>query len=244
MEDLENEFAQSVMQYATDPDGGGVSTYRFKFTSKVVFRRVPIVGPGIEDTTPKSIMDDLLADDEWGTLEYTREPTVYSQPGSSHALVFLEFRDNATSAVMKRLVTKPAYLNGTLCRAVKTWDKEAPARRCTECLMWGHTSFNCRASARRCGHCGENHDERVHRPNCAACRAEEARPGVTALARPPKCPHPPKCVNCGLAHRSDSNECAFYAHRFDKEWLRNANANNRPAPANARQRGRSNQGRT
>lgn len=99
--------------------------------SKVVFRRVPIVGPGIQNTTPASIMKDLSANEEWGRLDYTCERTVFFRPGDTHMLVFLEFRDNATSSLMKQLITKPAYLNGTLCRAVKTWDKEAPTRRCT-----------------------------------------------------------------------------------------------------------------
>lgn len=218
--------------------------YRFRFTSKVVFRRVPIVGPGITDTTPASVAEDLSVNEDWGTLEFTRPPSVVYRPGETHALVFLEFRDNATSSIMKHVLSKPAYLNGTLCQAVKTWDREAPTRRCTECLTWGHTAFNCRSSGRRCGHCGGTHDERVHRAHCTACAADASRPGVSGLDRPPRCPHPPKCPNCGLEHRADSTECAYYINRFDKEWIRKANAAKRPAPANARPTGRSTAGRT
>lgn len=241
---LEAAIAHAVTRFATDPEAGGVDTYRFKFTSKVVFRRVPIVGTGIQNTTPETVIDDITANEHWGRLDYTREPTVFSRPGDAHALVFLEFRDNATSSVMKGILMKPLYLNGTLCRAVKTWDREAPAKRCTECLMWGHTGFHCRANARRCGHCGGTHDERVHRSNCTACIAEASRPGVSAMDRPARCPHPPKCANCGQAHRSDSTDCTFYTNRFNKDWIRNANAANRPAPANSRQAGRSSQGGT
>lgn len=199
-------------KYARDKQATSVRIERFSFKNQVVFRRVPaLYGPDIHYTS-ESLLRELKSDPVWSNVEITRPPNFYlPKPSDKRGMFFVEFNDNATSRTLKRVTSSPIYLNGELCFAVKTYDSQPPAPQCAICLRWGHRTHLCRSPSKRCWKCGGNHDERDHAKTCGPCQKAG---NVTG-----HCPCLPSCVNCHGAHKADSHDCSFYAHRRDRDWL-------------------------
>ncbi|ETW74953.1 hypothetical protein HETIRDRAFT_331786, partial [Heterobasidion irregulare TC 32-1] len=84
---------------------------------------------------------------------------------------------------------------------------------CSACLRWGHARPVCHSITCRCNHCGGNHLEQEHHQRAACCQGGNPTPGNAP------CPHPPKCVNCGAAHKATERTCPFYGHRHDCDWI-------------------------
>ncbi|KAI0720226.1 hypothetical protein C8T65DRAFT_527182, partial [Cerioporus squamosus] len=80
--------------------------------------------------------------------------------------------------------------------------------QCPQCLRWGHVRSLCRANSVTCEICGEAHDARQHRALASCCRGSAAA----------TCDHPPRCINCGQAHRATARECPYHVHRNDFAW--------------------------
>lgn len=185
---------------------------RFQFTSKAVFRRVPARTFDLTLNTAETLTVDLRSDKAWADVHLTRPPNFYVPTNSAYGFFFVEFRDNASSKLLKKLCSSPVILGGDSCFAVKTHDAKPTVPLCDICARWGHRSHLCRSPIRRCWYCGGAHDERKHHGECSRCKDDMVVTGT--------CGHPPHCLNCGGQHRADAKVCSFYTHRRDRMWIR------------------------
>jgi hypothetical protein len=91
---------------------------------------------------------------------------------------------------------------------------------CTKCWRFGHRFTVCPFRAQLCAHCAGPHHTDHHRVLGACCKAQpKANPPRAATPGGNPCPHPPRCVNCGLDHMSNNMKCSFWKHRFDAKWV-------------------------
>lgn len=95
---------------------------------------------------------------------------------------------------------------------------------CTRCWRYGHRSaaLVCPFKAMLCAVCSGPHSSEHHREMASCCKAKpKATPPVEATPAGEDCPHPPRCVNCSLDHKSNDRACHFWKHRFDAKWIFN-----------------------
>jgi hypothetical protein len=88
------------------------------------------------------------------------------------------------------------------------------------CWRYGHHTLVCPFKTQLCAICAGPHQSKHHRVLGACCKVQpKAKPPweVTPLGHP--CPHPACCVNCGLAHSSDSSTCSFWKHHYNPKWV-------------------------
>ena len=91
---------------------------------------------------------------------------------------------------------------------------------CVRCWRFGHRPVVCPFKSQLCTHCASPHEAEHHRVLAACCKAQpKATPPRQATPAGHPCPHPARCVNCGLAHSSDSHECSFWKNRYNAKWL-------------------------
>ncbi|KAI0737469.1 hypothetical protein C8Q80DRAFT_1078669, partial [Daedaleopsis nitida] len=119
----------------------------------------------------------------------------------------VEFSDTSSRARLRALLgTRVTFRNGA--RPTQAMEDRPRVPQCSSCLRWGHPQALCRAHSAACELCGEPHDVRHHRTLASCCRGSDA----------PSCGHPPRCINCGQAHRATARECPYYLHRHDMSW--------------------------
>jgi hypothetical protein len=91
---------------------------------------------------------------------------------------------------------------------------------CTKCWRFGHRFAVCPFRAQLCTHCAGPHHTDHHCVLGACCKAQpKANPPRAATPGGNLCPHPLRCVNCGLDHMSNDTKCSFWKHRFDAKWV-------------------------
>jgi hypothetical protein len=109
---------------------------------------------------------------------------------------------------------------GHITLTIQPAEKRVGVPICPRCWRYGHCTLVCPFKTQLCAICAGSHQSKHHQVLGACCKAQpKAKPlrEVTPLGHP--CPHPAHCVNCGLAHSSDSSTCCFWKHRYDPKWV-------------------------
>ena len=138
---------------------------------------------------------------------------------SSTSTVFFDIWDSQSGARAKHLIGKTVMIRGRACK-ILTAPKREGVPWCKKCCKWGHPDVGCRSKTRVCERCGGPHEVGVHRLMCGACKGNpKAKPPVPPN-RETACPHKRRCPNCFGDHlASDSRNCVFWKHKFDRNWI-------------------------
>ena len=124
------------------------------------------------------------------------------------ATLFVEIRDSVDGKRALSLHNESVpFRNGSKIGKLCLLKKITP--RCTRCHGWGHIEKSCQSRVQRCSRCGDAHDDQHHAALAQCCKDNRGQP----------CTHPPKCVNCGKAHKATDGKCEFYVNRGNSAWM-------------------------
>jgi hypothetical protein len=85
----------------------------------------------------------------------------------------------------------------------------------------GHPTTACQGPQIKCPICTGPHCKKHHRALAGCCKGGPADqpPPVSPTPEGAPCPHPARCINCRKPHTADDRQCAFWRHRFDRDWI-------------------------
>ena len=129
--------------------------------------------------------------------------------------IFMDVANSKTGTCSKRLVGKSLSIDGKHC-PINAATLRTGTPVCQNCWTWGHPTFACKSRLARCPICTGPHEKANHCQFAGCCHPKD-KTKWTPADQP--CPPPSRCVNCGKDHAADSAKCAFWAHRFDAEWI-------------------------
>ena len=180
--------------------------------STVMFHRLALVYPDGSPITAEDYTQELKASPVWQNIHIPRTPRLVPDKDTHVGTLYVDFHDNGSLSALRHVMREATLLHGESVFPVK-YHKRDTAPQCSICLRWGHSRPVCRSATYRCDHCGGNHSEQEHRQWAACCHGQDPTPPDTP------CPHPPRCVNCGAAHKATDRACMFYVQRHDREWI-------------------------
>jgi hypothetical protein len=113
-----------------------------------------------------------------------------------------------------------SFMLGHITLTIQPAEKWVGVPICPRCWRYGHRTPVCPFKTQLCAICAGPHQSEHHQVFGACCKAQpKAKPPREATPLGHSCPHPVRCVNCGLAHSSDSSTCSFWKHRYDPKWV-------------------------
>jgi hypothetical protein len=135
--------------------------------------------------------------------------TMRCSPHSDSCIAWVDINDSVTGASAKKFLGKFINISGVNCRIAGAHPHSGSVL-CTRCYRWGHHHSQCRREGVRCPLCGGPHREDSHVHMVAAVKVEARH-----------------CVNCTSSKKEkrdhsalDRQKCPFWAHRFDRNWLK------------------------
>jgi hypothetical protein len=205
-----------VRSRITTPEGEKpIVTTPLYSTSFLKIVDIPISDPKAKDwiTTTTALLESSLKASPVGSSlcdVLTHVPRIMrASPHSDSCIAWVDINDSIAGTSAKKFIGKFVNISGINCRIAGARPHSGSVL-CTRCYRWGHHHSQCRREGIRCPLCGGPHREDSHNSMVAATKVEERH-----------------CVNCTSSRREkrshsalDRHLCPFWAHRFDRNWLR------------------------
>jgi hypothetical protein len=180
------------------------------------------VNGGYLPVTPQAVKDLILSTPWKSGINFFQDSLPRIERSSSHSdtcTVYFDIYDSRGGLRLHALKGR-SFMYGahelTFCIALP----RVGVPICTKCWRFGHRFVVCPFRAQLCAHCAGPHHTDHHRVLGACCKAQpKANPPRAATPGGNPCPHPARCVNCGLDHMSNDTKCSFWKHRFDAKWV-------------------------
>ena len=87
------------------------------------------------------------------------------------------------------------------------------------CWKWGHFAGMCRIQEMKCVKCNSPHQTIHHHEFAWCCKAnDKINPPRLETKKGKLCPYSFRCSNCKGKYQTNSTDCPFWKHHFNKEW--------------------------
>jgi len=180
------------------------------------------VNGGYLPVTPQAVKDLILSTPWKSGINFFQDGLPRIERSSSHSdtcTVYFDIYDSRGGLRLHALKGR-SFMYGTHELTFRVALPRVGVPICTKCWRFGHRFAVCPFRAQLCAHCAGPHHTDHHRVLGACCKAQpKANPPHAATPGGNPCPHPPRCVNCGLDHMSNDTKCSFWKHRFDAKWV-------------------------
>ena len=91
--------------------------------------------------------------------------------------------------------------------------------QCKNCWKWNHSARVCRIQGSKCAKYNGPHLMDNHQEFAWCCKANsKVNPPRLEMQKGKPCSHSFKYFNCKGPHTTNSVECPFWKHCFNKEW--------------------------
>jgi hypothetical protein len=172
--------------------------------------------------TPLQVKEILLAS-KWKDAIHLYQGAMPHLVRNSHksdtCTVFFDIHDSRGGHHLRSL-KGCSFMLGHITLTIQPAEKRVGVPICPRCWRYGHRTPVCPFKTQLCAICAGPHQSEHHRVLGACCKAQpKAKPPQEATPLGHSCPHPVRCVNCGLAHSSDSSTCSFWKHCYDPKWV-------------------------
>jgi len=137
---------------------------------------------------------------------------------SDMAIVWIDIWDIQSGANAKMLINRCFNVRNYIA-TIRRANMNPGVPQCKNCWKWGHSTFSCRIQGAKCIKCNGLHKSEHHCEFgwCCKANAKMNSPRLETKKGEPY-PHSFKCLNCRGEHQTDSNQCPFWRHRFNREW--------------------------
>ena len=188
-------------------------------TTTLKFMAVPHFNKDGSPTDSFDLLSDIRANPLWEDIKFFSDPKFLSENKSvASGLVVLTVVDDNQGNIGRKLMNTMVSFSGAM-RPCQRWVDKQIHPMCFQCLIWGHSNYNCTSNMLRCKKCGEAHDYQNHEKFCETC---QHGPGKICV---------PKCYNCRGNHFADSRDCVFYKHCTSRKELADLYKEYHPSPA-------------
>ena len=146
---------------------------------------------------------------DWKDVDFLEDPRFIIPKGISDpitATLQVKVKDVRKGTTMKKLLNTSIAFAGVIWRC-QPWTVTKPARQCSTCLRWGHTTFVCRAIAPACAICAGGHPTHLHDLHAKRCKSSNCTHATV------------RCINCYDTHLATSTECPFFKARTTPQKL-------------------------
>ena len=139
-------------------------------------------------------------------------------PKSDMAIVWINIWDTQNSNNVKKVINR-RFNVGNIVTIVKGANMNPGVPQCKNCWKWGHSTGICCIQESKCAKCNGPHLTDNHCDFAWYYKANsKSTPPRIETKKGEPCPHMFKCLNCKGSYVTDSVECPFWKHCFNKEW--------------------------
>jgi hypothetical protein len=136
------------------------------------------------------------------------------------ATVYMNVADSVSGVCAKALIGQMVQF-GQFVAVFRAARANLGSPLCQWCWKWGHPTTACWGPQIKCPIWTGPHRNEHHHTLAGCCKgglADQPPPvGPTPEGAP--CPHPARCINCHKPHAADDCRCAFWHHRFNRDWI-------------------------